>query len=76
MSVLATSLRVRTHAITEFEFHISPVLAPSQPNTGVAMEGINSSTRNEISMSLFSLTRLSTAGVEALPTLHQSRPAQ
>jgi hypothetical protein len=35
----ATPLRVSTHDVTEFEFHISPVASSSRPQTGVGMDG-------------------------------------
>ena len=38
-------LRAITHAITEFEFHISPVPSSSRPHTGVGTRGTTSSTR-------------------------------
>ena len=37
-------LRAITHAITEFEFHISPVPSSSRPHTGVGTCGTTSST--------------------------------
>jgi hypothetical protein len=38
-------LRAITHAITEFEFHISPVPSSSRPHTGVGTHGTTSSKR-------------------------------
>jgi hypothetical protein len=38
-------LRAITQAITEFEFHISPVPSSSRPHTGVGTFGTTSSTR-------------------------------
>jgi hypothetical protein len=37
--------RARSHEISEFEFHISPVRSSSRPHTGVGTEGARSRTR-------------------------------
>ena len=50
-----------THAITEFEFHISPVPSSSRPHTGVGTCATTSSTRRARCSSLVSRRGLSTA---------------
>ena len=50
-----------THAITAFEFHISPAASSSRPQTGVGTRGTVASTRRALSSSLLSRTGLSTA---------------
>jgi hypothetical protein len=50
-----------THAITEFEFHISPVPSSSRPHTGVGTCATTSSTRRARCSSLASCRGLSTA---------------
>ena len=54
-------LRAITHAMTEFEFHISPVLSSSRPHTGVGTRGTTSSTRLARCSSSLSRLGLSTA---------------
>jgi hypothetical protein len=58
---LSIPLRVITHAITEFEFHISPVPSSSRPHTGVGTCATTSSKRRARSWSLLSRRGLSTA---------------
>jgi hypothetical protein len=50
-----------THAITEFEFHISPVPSSSRPHTGVGTCATTSRTRRARCSSLVSCRGLSTA---------------
>jgi hypothetical protein len=53
--------RVITHAITEFEFHISPASNASRPQTGVGTDVTSSSTRRAHSGLSLSRRGLSTA---------------
>ena len=50
-----------THAITAFEFHISPAASSSRPQTGVGTFGTVTSTRRAHPSSSLSRTGLSTA---------------
>ncbi len=70
-------LRAITHAITEFEFHISPVSSSSRPHTGVGTRGTTSSTRRACCSSSVSRLGLSTAsatsGISPLPRERSDR---
>ena len=61
IEAVSIPLRASTHAITEFEFHISPVCSSSRPQTGVGTCGTASSTRRAQPSSLLSRCGLSTA---------------
>jgi len=66
-----------THAITEFEFDISPVSSSSRPHTGVGTRGTTSSTRRACCSSSVSRLGLSTAsatsGISPLPRERSDR---
>jgi hypothetical protein len=53
--------RARSHEISEFEFHISPVRSSSRPHTGVGTEGARSRTRCARTMSVATRTGPDTA---------------
>jgi hypothetical protein len=54
-------LLAMTHAMTEFEFHISPVFNSSRPHTGVGTNETTSRTRRARASSALNRCGLSTA---------------
>lgn len=73
-TLISMPLRASVHAITEFEFHISPVLASSRPHTGVGMVGSTSMIRVAMVASVLSRTGLPTAAARSgITPLRQHR---
>jgi hypothetical protein len=58
---MGSSLQASSQAITEFEFHISPVLSSSRPQTGLGKEPTSSRRRRATSGSSLRSCGLATA---------------
>ena len=73
MESTSRPLRVISHEITEFEFHISPVPSSSRPHTGVGRSAALCHSRRATSGSSVSLRGLSTASAMSAITPSRQR---